>query len=139
VSNFGPAAGGKSDAPLYTFDPHSSPGGMIWCGEDFPAPLRGGFLITRFGNLLGAPAAPDDVGFDLLSAKLQRTSDGNWKAEMTTVLAPLGRPLDVLGIGHGRVLILEYTRPTTFKEKLGWLPGRIIELAPGTKQINSAR
>jgi hypothetical protein len=28
------------------------------------------------------------------------------------------------------VLILEYTRPTNFKEKLGWLPGRIIELAP---------
>jgi len=29
----------------------------------------------------------------------------------------------------GKALILEYTRPTTFKDGLGWLPGRIIELA----------
>jgi hypothetical protein len=31
------------------------------------------------------------------------------------------------------VLILEYTRPTTFKDRIGWLPGRIIELAAARK------
>jgi glucose/arabinose dehydrogenase len=129
IPNLGPAGGGKPDAPLYTFDAHSSPGGMTWCGKDFPEPLRGGFIIPRFGNLLGAPAAPDDVGFDVLFCKLEKDGAGKWQARTTTVLAPLGRPLDSHAIGNGRVLILEYTRPTTFKDKIGWLPGRIIELS----------
>ena len=46
------------------------------------------------------------------------------------MLAPLARPLDVLSIGRGRVLILEYTRPVDFKSKAGWLPGRVLELDP---------
>ncbi|MES2569144.1 MAG: PQQ-dependent sugar dehydrogenase, partial [Verrucomicrobiota bacterium] len=134
VSNVGPAGGGSEKTPLFTFEPHSSPGGTIWCGDDYPAPLRGGFLITRFGNLLGAPAAPEDVGFDVLSAHLKIGDDGQWQARTTSVLAPLGRPLDLLPIGNGRILILEYTRSTNFKQKIGWLPGRILELAPEKKQ-----
>ena len=128
VPNLGPAAGGKLGG-LFTFDAHSCPGGVIWCGEDFPAPLGGGFLVTRFGNLLGAPAAPEDVGFDVLSMHLTRREDGTWQARTETVLAPLGRPLDAHRIGPGRALILEYTRPISFKDGLGWLPGRIIELS----------
>lgn len=128
VANLGPAGGGKPEG-LHTLDAHSSPGGMIWCGEDVPEPFRNRFLIPRFGNLLGAPAAPEDVGFDLLSAKLQQRPDRKWEARVETVLAPLGRPIDV--IRHGdRVLILEYTRPTNFKDGLGWLPGRVLELSP---------
>lgn len=123
VQNLGPAAG----QGLATFDPHSSPAGMLWCGNDFAEPLRGTFLITRFGNLLKTPA---DVGFDLLSAEMERAPDGRWQARVTTILAPLGRPIDVLRSGPGRVLVLEYTRPTDFKSGLGWMPGRIIELAP---------
>lgn len=129
VANLGPAAGGKPGG-LATFDAHSSPGGLVWCGADFPEPFREKFLITRFGNLLGPPASPEDVGFDLISARLDRTSTGAWEARMETILAPLGRPLDIHSIGGGRLLILEYTRPTNFKDQLGWLPGRIIELAP---------
>jgi glucose/arabinose dehydrogenase/cytochrome c5 len=129
VANLGPAGGGTPQG-LYTLDAHSSPAGSIWCGEDFPEPLRGGFLVTRFGNLLGPPAAPEDVGFDLLSMHMAKTGDGKFSARVETVLAPLARPLDILGIGKGRALILEYTRPTTFKDKIGWLPGRILELAP---------
>ncbi len=129
VMNLGPAAGGTGKG-IGTFDPHSCPGGAIWCGADFPEALRGGFLVTRFGNLLGAPAAPEDVGFDLLSVHVTKREDGSCTARVETVLAPLARPLDVLGTGPGRVLILEYTRPVTFKDKLGWLPGRILELAP---------
>ena len=132
VANLGPAGGGTETAPLYTFDPHSSPGGMIWCGDDFPEPLGGGFLITRFGNLLGIPT---DVGFDVLSCKVERKGEG-WQCRTTTVLSPLGRPVDALRNGPGRALILEYTRPTNLRGKIGWLPGRIIELAPesGGKQ-----
>ena len=128
VRNLGPAAGGAKGG-LGTFDPHSCPGGAIWCGADFPESLRGGFLVTRFGNLLGPPAAPEDVGFDLLSVHVARAGDGSCTARVETVLAPLARPLDVLRVGAGRVLILEYTRPVTFKDKLGWLPGRILELS----------
>jgi glucose/arabinose dehydrogenase len=130
VVNLGPDGGGSA-AGLSTFDPHSSPGGVIWCGADFPATLRGSFLMTRFGNLLGPPAAPEDVGFDLLSVRVEKREDGRLAARVKTVLAPLARPLDVLAIGGGKVLILEYTRPTDFKNKLGWLPGRVLELAPG--------
>ncbi len=130
VRNLGPAAGGSAEKPLATFDAHSSPGGIVWCGSEFPEPLRNSFLVTRFGNLLGPPAAPDDVGFDVLSMHMERKSSGEWQARTKTVLAPLGRPIDVLKIGGGRVLVLEYTRPTNFKDKLGWLPGRILELAP---------
>ncbi len=133
VKNLGPSAGGSSEKPLSTFDPHSSPAGMIWCGADYPEPLRNGFLVTRFGNLLGPPAAPEDVGFDVLSMHLEKNAEGEWQAHTTTVLAPLGRPIDVLALGGGRVLVLEYTRPLTFKDRLGWLPGRILELAPDAK------
>ena len=126
VRNLGPAGIGRAPS-LSTFEPHSSPAGMIWCGNDFPEPLQRRFLMTRFGNLLGAPAAPDDVGFDLLAAKVEQTN-GAWTAQVETVLAPLGRPIDLIRTGPGRVIILEYTRPTNFKEKLGWLPGRMIEL-----------
>jgi hypothetical protein len=73
---------------------------------------------------------PEDVGFDLLSVRVDKTAGPRVTAKVTTVLAPLARPLDVLSIGGGRVLILEYTRPTDFKSKAGWLPGRVLELAP---------
>lgn len=128
VMNLGPAGGGTHKG-LGTFDAHSCPGGAIWCGTDFPEALRGGFLVTRFGNLLGAPAAPEDVGFDLLSVHVAKKDDGSCTARVETVLAPLARPLDVLRVGAGRVLILEYTRPVTFKDRHGWLPGRILELS----------
>jgi glucose/arabinose dehydrogenase len=129
VRNIGPAAGGKTGG-LATFDPHSSPAGMTWCGADFPQAIKDGFLVTRFGNLLGQKTTgmPDDVGFDLLSLHMSRETDGTWTARTETVLAGLGRPLDVLNTGKGRALILEYTRSTNFKDGLGWLPGRIIEL-----------
>jgi hypothetical protein len=45
------------------------------------------------------------------------------------VLAPMGRPIDVHLAPGGRAFILEYTRPTNFKDQAGWLPGRVIELA----------
>ncbi|MDQ3622529.1 MAG: PQQ-dependent sugar dehydrogenase [Verrucomicrobiota bacterium] len=125
VVNAGPDGGFKKE-PSRTFDPHSSPGGTIWCGDDFPEPVRNGFLMPRFGNLL---AKQDDAGFDVLAVHPQKQPDGTWQARVQRVLAPLGRPLDLLQIGTGRVLILEYTRPTDFKSRLGWLPGRIIELA----------
>jgi hypothetical protein len=129
VVNLGPAGGGSAKG-LSTFDAHSCPGGTIWCGNDFPPPLKGAFLMPRFGNLLGAPAVPDDVGFDVISVRPEKNERGEWVAHVNTVLAPLGRPLDVLALGKGRVLILEYTRSTDFKSKIGWLPGRILELAP---------
>jgi hypothetical protein len=77
-----------------------------------------------------APAAPVDVGFDVLVCRMEQRPDGNWQMRARTLLAPLGRPIDVLAAGAGRVLVLEYTRPTNFKEGAGWLPGRILELAP---------
>lgn len=126
VANVGPAAGGKPEG-LYTFDPHSCPGGMVWCDERYPEPLTNRFIITRFGNLL---PCPDDVGFDVLAAKMQQNAAGEWTAHMDRLLGPLGRPLDVTIHAPGRLLILEYTRPTDFKNKVAWLPGRVIELYP---------
>ncbi|MEO6741679.1 MAG: PQQ-dependent sugar dehydrogenase [Chthoniobacteraceae bacterium] len=130
VKNLGPAGGGKADG-LWTFDPHSSPAGMTWCGEDFPEPMRNGFLVTRFGNLLGESRTgiADDIGFDVLCVHPQLQGDGSWSARTESIFSKLGRPIDVLNIGKGRVLILEYTRTSSFKDGLGWLPGRILELS----------
>jgi len=129
VENVGPDGGFAPGQVGRTFTPHSSPGGVIWCGEEFAEPLRGSFLLPRYGNLL---AKPEDSGFDVLSVKPRRRRDGGWEVEVHTVLAPLGRPLDTLALPGGRALILEYTRPVNFKDRLGWLPGRILELAPLT-------
>jgi glucose/arabinose dehydrogenase len=124
VRNLGPAGGGDAKG-LSTFHPHSSPAGIIWCGDDVPAPFTRKFLVTRFGNLL---STPEDVGFDVLSVDVRKEGSG-WAATVETVLAPLGRPLDIIRF-NDRILVLEYTRPTDFKNKLGWLPGRVIELTP---------
>jgi glucose/arabinose dehydrogenase len=127
VENIGPDGGFRPGKICRTFTPHSSPGGTIWCGDDFPEPLRGRFLVPRFGNLL---SKPEDSGFDVLTARPRARADGSWEVEVHSLLAPLGRPLDVHALPGGRVLILEYTRPINFKDRLGWLPGRILELAP---------
>lgn len=126
VMNFGPDAGGAPDAPLGTFDAHSSPAGMAWLGDDWPEPWRGSFLVSRFGILLNRPK---DTGFDVISVKLRKVATNASEAEVRTVLAPLGRPIDVHPAPGGRAFILEYTRPTSFKDQAGWLPGRVIELA----------
>lgn len=125
VKNLGPDGG----AGLSTFDAHSSPAGTIWCGEDFPEPLRNAFLVTRYGNLLAeSKTALADSGFDVLAMKLTRTADGSWTAKTTRILAPLGRPIDAIQTGPGTVWILDYTRPTNMRDGVGWMPGRIIEL-----------
>ncbi len=127
VENMGPDGGFREGKVGRTFTPHSSPGGTIWCGDEFAAPLKGSFLMPRYGNLL---AKPEDSGFDLLRVRPRVRADGTWEVETHTVLAPLARPLDVQALPGGRVLILEHTRPINFKDRLGWLPGRILELAP---------
>ena len=116
--------GGFAGRPLYTFDPHSSPAGIVALGDDWPAAWRGTLLIARFGNLLKKPA---DVGFDLLAARLKKTATG-YEAEMRTVLAPLARPID-LHLAPGKVFIAEYSRPLDHKSGLPMLPGRILELS----------
>ena len=125
--NLGPAAllDGK---PTGTFTPHSSPAGLAWLGDEWPEPVRNGFLIGRFGNLVPGVGG-EDTGFDVLSLKLARAADGSWTAKTTTFLAPLGRPIDVHVIGK-KIYVLEYTRPTDFKSQMGWLPGRILEVSP---------
>ena len=111
-------------------------GSMVVISRWFP-PDRFSTLVAMVlsiglvGNLL---ATPQDAGFDLLRVALRSPREsGRWQAGVSTLLAPLGRPIDVLANGQGKVLILEYTRPTDFKSRVGWLPGRILELAPAAK------
>jgi len=125
VANLGPD-GGFSGLPLFTFDPHSSPAGIVHLGDEFPDGYRGTFLLVRFGNLI---ALPKDVGFDLLQAKLRPDGAGRFEGAFTTALAPLARPLDVHLSGKGRIYLLEYTRTLDNKGNLPMLPGRILELA----------
>ena len=95
-------------------------------GEDFPEGFRGTFLLNRFGNFIKTPK--DNVGFDVLRARLSRNSAGAYEARTHTILAPLGRPIDIHLSGRGKVYILEYSRPTTSGASYA-LPGRILELA----------
>lgn len=127
VENVGPDAlyAGK---PTTTFTPHSSPAGLHWLDDSWPEAVRNGFVMGRFGNLIKT-GDEQDCGFDVLSVKLERNATGGWEAHTTTLLAPLGRPID-LHVAGSKLYVLEYTRPTSFKQQAGWLPGRIIELTP---------
>jgi glucose/arabinose dehydrogenase len=122
VVNKGPAAGFNGEG-ISTFDPHSSPAGIIFCGKDFPESLRGSFLVTRYGNLL---KRDQDVGFDLLQMRVKKTADG-YEVETTTWLAPLARPIDILAL-NGALYVLEYSRPLNHKGDVPMLPGRLLEL-----------
>jgi glucose/arabinose dehydrogenase/mono/diheme cytochrome c family protein len=125
IPNLGPD-GGFSGEPLYSFDPHSGPGGIVFLGDDFPVGYRGTFLLTRFGNFIRTPK--DNVGFDVLQAKVARNTEGRFEARIHTVLAPLGRPIDIHLSGRGKVYICEYSRPTTSSASYA-LPGRVLELS----------
>jgi mono/diheme cytochrome c family protein len=127
VLNLGPAAlmYGK---PTSTFNAHSSPTGLTWLGNDWPAAVRNSFLVGRLGSFLKGPAENEEHGFDLLLMKMERRPDGTWAAHTTTFLAPLGRPIDVHLAEGRRIFILEYARQTDLKSGTGWLPGRILEL-----------
>jgi len=124
IVNLGPDAC-VTGKPLSTFDPHSSPSGIVFLGNDFPPEYRGTFLVGRFGILL---AQPHDYGFDLLQVRLEKSDGGKYRATVKTLLAPLARPVDVHLSGRGKVYVCEYTRSVTFKGSIA-LPGRILELA----------
>jgi glucose/arabinose dehydrogenase/mono/diheme cytochrome c family protein len=126
VVNDGPD-GWAAGLPGATFDPHSSPAGMIRLGNGAPQLWRRSFLVGRFGNLLKMEG-DRDVGFDVLA--VEPTQVGNaWRAKVRTFVRGLGRPIDLMLL-RDRVYILEYTRPTDFRSGRGWLPGRVLELIP---------
>lgn len=123
VLNLGPD-GGKG---FSTFTPHSSPGGIIWCGPQFPEPLGNSLVVSRFGNFI---ECPEDTGFDVLTLRPRQTKDGTWETTSHTVLSPLGRPIDVMALPDYSILILEYSRATDQKSRMASMPGRIIRLQP---------
>ena len=127
VSNHGPAAGGAAGKPLSTFHPHSSPAGIVYLGKDYPEAWRDSFLVARFGHLI---KKPEDHGFDLLKVRLEPRDPGYAKgcdARIETVLAPIGRPLDVVLLNR-KAYVLEHSRQIDNKGEFGSLPGRILEL-----------
>lgn len=132
VHNLGPD-GVPPGREGWTFHPHSSPAGFVWLDERWPEPWRNTFLVGRFGNLISGENNTDS-GFDVLSMHMDKTADGsNWTAKTRTFLAPLARPID-LHLAGGKLYVLEYTRPTDFKNGKGWLPGRILEAIPISRQ-----
>ena len=129
VANVGPD-GGFSGEPIYTFDPHSGPDGVVCLGEDFPEGYRDTLLITRFGNFIRTPK--DNVGFDVLHARLRKNAKGVYEAEVHSLLTPLGRPIDLHVSGRGKVYISEYSRATNSATSYA-LSGRILELSVAPK------
>jgi glucose/arabinose dehydrogenase/mono/diheme cytochrome c family protein len=127
VANLGPDAGYEGK-PISTFHPHSSPAGLVYLPRDFPGSLAGSFLVTRFGNLL---KTEHDVGFDVVQVRLREESKTAPEGSFTTILAPLGRPIDLCILEKNKVLILEYSRPTNNAGALGF-PGRVLELSAAT-------
>lgn len=119
IANMGPD-GGFNGQPVYTYDPHSSPAGMVFLGRDFPGDFAGSFLVARVGNII---KLPKDVGFDVLQVKVR----GN-EATVKTALTPLGRPIDLCVTASGKVCVLEYSRPTNNAGAMGFA-GRILELS----------
>ena len=125
IFNDGPAGLDPANEDRGTLEAHSCPAGLAYLGDDFPPDLRGTFLVTRYGNFIG----PHDAGFDLLQMRLKEpTGDGRIHAAISTFVAPLARPIDVLPIG-GKVYIIEYSRQTG-NVGMTDLPGRLVELSP---------
>lgn len=125
IANLGPD-GGFSGSPMYTFDPHSGPGGIVFLDDSFPEGYRGTLLMTRFGNFIQSPKA--NSGFDVLRATLQKNAQGRYEAHIHTVLAALGRPIDLHLAGPGKLFIAEYSRATNSTDSFA-PSGRIIELS----------
>jgi glucose/arabinose dehydrogenase len=125
IANLGPD-GGFEGEPIYSLDPHSGPGGIVYLGDDFPEEFRGNLLFNRFGNFIRQPK--ENSGFDILRAKLSRNAAGVYESHVYTVLTPLGRPIDVHLSGKGKIYILEHSRGTNSGMSYG-LPGRILELS----------
>lgn len=123
MMNIGPGAGGSGEHPLGTFDPHSSPAGIVYLNTDFPESHRGHFLIVRFGNLIDLPK---DVGFDLVEVAMQNTNTSQLQAEVRRFLSPIARPTAICLAPGGRIFISEYSREV--KHAHDMLPGRILEL-----------
>ena len=125
VANLGPD-GGFSGTPMFTFDPHSGPGGIVFLGKEFPEGYRGTFLLTRFGNFIRSPK--DNSGFDVLRATLRRDAEGRYEGHFHTVLSGLGRPIDIHLGSPGKLYIAEYSRATNSGDSYG-PSGRILELS----------
>ena len=124
VMNTGPGGGGKAGSAIGTFDPHSSPGGIIWMdGPAIPEADRRTLWTVRYGNLL----ANKDSGFDLLRIRPRPQAGGGWTAEVTSLAAPLSRPIDLIEYSPGRVIIAEFSRGTNFAAGISQ-PGRLLEL-----------
>ncbi|HWB05924.1 MAG TPA: PQQ-dependent sugar dehydrogenase [Verrucomicrobiales bacterium] len=124
VMNTGPDCGGKSQAAIGTFDPHSSPAGIIWMdGDGCPPADRGTLFTVRYGNLL----ANKDSGFDLVRVRPVPMPGGGWSAEVKVLAAPLARPIDIIQYAPGRLFIAEYSRGITFAAGISQ-PGRLLEM-----------
>lgn len=124
IANLGPD-GGYAGKPLFTFDAHSSPAGIIYMGGGAHPAWRGSYLTVRFGNMI---KVDHDVGFDLLRIRLRSDERGHYVARVERLLAPLARPIDLAALGD-KLYIAEYSRQTSHAAGLG-LPGRILEFAP---------
>lgn len=121
--NLGPDAGGGAKG-LSTFDPHSSPAGIVWLEKDWPAPFGGSFLTARFGNMLKLEGG--DVGYDVV----RMHPDFEAKTvKVDRIFAPLGRPIDLLKLPGHRLVIAEYSRATNLAAGVG-TPGRLLLLQP---------
>ncbi|TLD71808.1 c-type cytochrome [Phragmitibacter flavus] len=117
----------NSTDSLSTFEAHSCPSGIIWLDHTWPKPFADTLLTARFGNLL---KREKDVGFDVVH--IQPNESSNRSAKVTTLLAPLGRPIDLLVLPGHQILIAEYCRGVTFAAGIG-TPGRLLILRPKSK------
>jgi glucose/arabinose dehydrogenase len=122
LCNVGPDGGGSASG-LSTFEPHSSPAGIVWLGPDWPPPLNSSFLVARFGNLL---KHGPDTGFDVLQMKPEFAAH---RISARRIISPLARPIDLLKLPGHQLAIAEYCRGTTLAAGIG-TPGRLILLTP---------
>lgn len=126
VKNIGPDAGGSLKKPLSTFDPHSSPAGIIYLDSRYPKEYQGSFFVVRFGSFKPPKWR---TGLDLLCIRLDESDPGQPKATVHTLASPFGRPLDICQTKDGVLYICESLRETVIEQSNPTAPpGRVLEL-----------
>jgi glucose/arabinose dehydrogenase len=108
ATNYGGDEAGcaRTQAPLLTFPPHSTPTGLaFYAGADFPADYRDSLYVALWNG--------DQRG--VLRVALRAAADGSLAASAAPFLSGIDRPIALLPHPEGGLLVLDFASGTIYR------------------------